>query len=88
MSNNCFYYQQSTLENYPYVCFIDFFPPKINVKFQVNGICHKVFTYLAHIVLWFERNQMTSFLLNQDFPFLSPTKNSIYEVKLLKRKAA
>ena len=31
---------------------------------------------------------MTSFLLNQDFPFLSPSKTSIYEVKLLKCKSA
>ena len=30
---------------------------------------------------------MTTFLLNQDFPFLSPSKTSIYEVKLLKRKS-
>ena len=31
---------------------------------------------------------MTSFLLNQDFPFVSPLKISIYEAKLLKRKSA
>ena len=40
-----------TLEKNPYECRIDFFPPKITVKFQVNGICHKVLTYLVHIML-------------------------------------
>ena len=31
---------------------------------------------------------MACFLLNQDFPFLSPSKMSIYEVKVLKLKSA
>ena len=29
------------------------FPPKKPVKFQLNGTCHKVLTYLAHIMLQF-----------------------------------
>ena len=43
-----------TLEKNPYVCRIEFFPPKINVIFQQNYICHKVLTFLAHIVLQFQ----------------------------------
>ena len=59
--------QESSInfEKNPYVCRIEFFPPKINVRLQLNCICHKVLT----------------------FPFLSPSKTSIYEVKLLKHKS-
>ena len=45
---NCFI---STLEKNPYVCRIEFFPPKINVIFQLNCICHKLLTCLTHIEL-------------------------------------
>ena len=64
------------------------FPAKNKRQISANGISHKVLTYLTHIMLWFESNPMVEFLLNQDFPFLSPSKSSIYEVKLLKRKSA
>ena len=39
---------------------------------KANCICHKLLTCLTHIELLFESNPVASFLLNQDFPFLSP----------------
>ena len=38
-----------TLEKNRYECRINFFPPNMNVKFQLNGIGHKLFTYLAYL---------------------------------------
>ena len=59
-----------TLEKNPYICRIEFFPPKINVKLLLNCICHKVLTYLdSQYCAIFESNPMKNFLLNQDFPF-------------------
>ena len=40
-----------TMEKNPYVCRIEFLPPKINVISQLNCICHKVLTCLTHIEL-------------------------------------
>ena len=77
-----------TVEKHAYVCRIEFFPPKINVNFQLNYIYHILLIYIGHFVLQFEAQSMASFLVNQNFPVWSPSKSCIYEAKFLERKEA
>ena len=79
---------RSTVDKMDYVCRIKVFPPKINVRYQLSSIYHNVLNIKGHLMLYFDKDSMATFSSNQNFPFWSPLKTWLYEVKLLRRKEA
>ena len=70
-----------TVEKHAYVCRIEFFPPKINVNFQLNYIYHILSLYIGHFVLLFEKESMATYLPQWNLTYIFDEKNSIWHTE-------